>query len=99
MGVTAVVNAAQGDMPGWSYVNTKASYYSRCNIKFLGVPALDVKHYPINQHFQNTANFIDNILKNKGKHILLKCKKKSIFLFFFLGGISGNILKNITIIF
>ena len=80
MGVTAVVNAAQGDMPGWSYVNTKASYYSRCNIKFLGVPALDVKHYPINQHFQNTANFIDNILKNKGKQILLKCKKKFIFL-------------------
>ena len=48
IGVTTVINAAQVDMPGLSYVNTKASYYLRCNIKFLGVPALDVKHYPIN---------------------------------------------------
>ena len=66
MGVTAVVNAAQGTMSGWSYVNTKGSYYARCNIKFLGVPALDVKHYPINEHFQETSDFIDNILKEKG---------------------------------
>ena len=70
MGVTAVINAAQGDMPGWSYVNTKESYYTRCNIKFLGVPALDVKHYPINQHFETTANFIENTLKNNGMIIL-----------------------------
>ena len=66
MGVTAVVNAAQGTMSGWSYVNTKESYYTRCNIKFLGVPALDVKHYPINEHFEETSDFIDNILKEKG---------------------------------
>ena len=66
MGITGVLNAAQGTMSGWSYVNTKESYYTRCNIKFLGVPALDVKHYPINEHFQETANFIENILKEKG---------------------------------
>ena len=70
MGVTAVLNAAQGSMEGWSYVNTKESYYSRCNIQFLGVPALDVKHYPINQHFEEAANFIDNSLKNKGMSIV-----------------------------
>jgi len=70
MGVTGVLNAAQGTMSGWSYVNTKESYYTRCNIKFLGVPALDVKHYPINEHFQETANFIENILKEKGNSLL-----------------------------
>ena len=67
MGVTAVLNAAQGTVAGWSYVNTKESYYSRCNITFLGVPALDVKHYPINQHFTEASNFIENVLTNKGR--------------------------------
>lgn len=66
MGVTAVLNAAQGSMQGWNYVNTKESYYTRCNIQFFGVPALDVKHYPINQHFNDAANFIEAVLRNKG---------------------------------
>ena len=68
MGVTAVLNAAQGTMADWNYVNTKESYYSRCNIKFLGVPALDVKHYPINQHFLEAANFIEDVINNEGKY-------------------------------
>ena len=67
MGVTAVLNAAQGTMANWNYVNTKESYYSRCNIKFLGVPALDVKHYPINQHFLEAATFIEDVINSKGK--------------------------------
>ena len=66
MGVTAVLNAAQGTMADWNYVNTKESYYSRCNIKFLGVPALDVKHYPINQHFPEASNFIEDVINNEG---------------------------------
>jgi hypothetical protein len=39
-------------MSDWSYVNTKASYYSGKGIKFLGIPAIDLKHYPLNLHFQ-----------------------------------------------
>ncbi len=39
-------------MCDWSYVNTRASYYSGAGIEFLGVPALDVKHCPIETHFQ-----------------------------------------------
>merc|ERR1712183_1172894 len=68
----AVLNAAQGSMQGWNYVNTKESYYTRCNIQFFGVPALDVKHYPINQHFNDAANFIETVLRNKGI-VLVHC--------------------------
>ena len=71
MGITAILNAAQGTMSGWNYVNTTESYYSRCNIKFYGVPALDVKHYPINQHFIEAANFIEDVLKNKGTYFFI----------------------------
>ena len=46
-GVTAVLNAAQGEMSDWNYINTKASYYAKDNIRFLGVPAFDSKTYPI----------------------------------------------------
>ena len=33
LGVTAVLNAAQGEMTDWNYVNTKASYYSGKGIR------------------------------------------------------------------
>ena len=36
MGVTAVLNAAQGSMTDWNYVNTKEIYYSGLGIQFLG---------------------------------------------------------------
>ena len=71
MGVTAILNAAQGTMSGWNYVNTKESYYTKCGIKFLGVPALDVKHYPINEHFVEAANYIDDVIKNKGTYTVV----------------------------
>ena len=34
LGVTAVLNAAQGEMTDWNYVNTKASYYSGKSIRY-----------------------------------------------------------------
>ena len=43
-------------MSDWSYVNTKASYYSGKGIKFLGIPAIDLKHYPLNVHFKGKVN-------------------------------------------
>ena len=33
LGVTAVLNAAQGEMTDWNYVNTKASYYAGKGIR------------------------------------------------------------------
>ncbi len=35
LGVTAVLNAAQGEMTDWNYVNTKQSYYSGKGIRSL----------------------------------------------------------------
>ena len=34
LGVTAVLNAAQGEMTDWNYVNTKASYYAGKGIRY-----------------------------------------------------------------
>ncbi len=66
LGVTAVLNAAQGAMTDWNYVNTKESYYAHAGIAFMGVPAIDLKHYPINQHFEEANEFIDTVIKSKG---------------------------------
>lgn len=70
LGVTAVVNAAQGSMSDWNYVNTKESYYAGAGIDFLGIPAIDLKHYPINTHFTEACDFIDKILKKRGEGFL-----------------------------
>jgi len=72
MGVTAVLNAAQGSMADWSYVNTKAIYYTGVGIQFLGVPAIDLKWYPICNHFQEASNFIDEVIQSKGI-VLVHC--------------------------
>ena len=68
MGVTAVLNAAQGSMTDWNYVNTKAIYYTGVGIEFFGVPAIDLKWYPICNHFQEASNFIEEVIKSKGKY-------------------------------
>lgn len=71
LGITAVVNCAQGEMTDWNYVNTKASYYSGANVRFFGIPAIDLKHYPINQHFYKAAEFIHQELTERGGKIAL----------------------------
>nr|ACO12153.1 Dual specificity protein phosphatase 3 [Lepeophtheirus salmonis] len=72
LNITAVLNASQGTMSDWNYVNTKASYYVNSNIAFFGIPAVDLKHYPINQHFQERADFIHKVIQNRGV-ILVHC--------------------------
>lgn len=67
LGVTAVVNAAQGSMTGWNYVNTRQSYYTNTCVKdFLGIAAVDLKHYPIQAHFDQASDFMDKVLKANG---------------------------------
>ena len=67
LGVTAVLNAAHGKMSDWNYVNTGEAYYKGSVIKrFLGVPAVDLKHYPIDAHFDEAANFIESVIKDGG---------------------------------
>ena len=58
-------------MSDWNYVNTRASYYARANISFLGVPAVDLKHYPINLHFQEASDFIEGVLRSNGSRLCL----------------------------
>ena len=70
MAVTAVLNAAYGSMSDWNYVNTKAIYYTGVGIEFLGVPAIDLKWYPICNHFEEASNFIDEVIQSKGKYLI-----------------------------
>jgi len=72
MAVTAVLNAAYGSMSDWNYVNTKAIYYTGVGIEFLGVPAIDLKWYPICNHFEEASNFIDHVIKSQGI-VLVHC--------------------------
>jgi len=73
LGITAVLNAAQGTMTEWNYVNTKASYYAKDKIRFLGVPAIDFKHYPIHQHFEESSDFIDEELRIRRGKVFVHC--------------------------
>ena len=66
MGITGVLNAAQGSMTDWSYVNTKETYYTGVQIQFLGVPAIDLKWYPLCNHFEEACHFIDCVVKSGG---------------------------------
>ena len=74
LGITAVLNAAQGDLEGWSVVNTKESYYTRVGIQFMGVPAVDLNSFPLMDYFQRAADWIENIL-SKGGVVLVHCVK------------------------
>ena len=66
MGVTAVLNAAQGSMTDWNYVNTKDIFYTGVGMEFLGIPAIDLKWYPICNHFEEASNFIQSIVSKGG---------------------------------
>ena len=56
--MTAVLNAAQGNLEGWSVVNTKESYYTGVGIQFLGVPAIDLNSFPLSDYFEQAADWI-----------------------------------------
>ena len=64
--MTAVVNAAQGNLEGWSMVNTTESFYKPHNISFFGVQAVDLKSFPLAEYFHVTADWIDNVIKSGG---------------------------------
>ena len=67
LGVTAVLNAAQGNLEGWSLVNTKEGFYRPHGIQFLGVPGVDLNSFPLADYFQEAADFIDLILREGGR--------------------------------
>jgi len=65
LGVTHVVNAAEGNMPGM--VDTGAHYYADFGIVYMGLPILDEPFYNIFQHFNAAAEFIERGIKYGGE--------------------------------
>ncbi|XP_076370755.1 dual specificity protein phosphatase 3-like [Tachypleus tridentatus] len=70
IGITHVVNVAEE--PNLGQVNTRASYYHKINIQYLGFRMLDIPEAPISSCFDEAVNFIDSALKNGGK-VLIHC--------------------------
>lgn len=70
-GVTHVLNCACGSK--FNMINTDEGFYEGLSIKFLGIPAQDFPTYKLSQHFTVAADYIDNVLKNKGK-VFVHCQ-------------------------
>lgn len=66
IGVTHVLNAAQGKEKGCGQVNTTPGFYSDSGIQFLGVPAFDNIVFRIYPYFEQAAQFIEDGLRSKG---------------------------------
>ena len=62
-----MLNAAQGNLEGWSLVNTKEGFYRPHGIQFLGVPGVDLNSFPLADYFYEAADFIDHILREGGR--------------------------------
>lgn len=69
-GFTHVLNAAEGIDE--LQVNTNEYYYRDVKIKYMGIPGHDRPSWNIAVYFEQTAQFIDNALKNGGK-VLVHC--------------------------
>ena len=65
LGVTLVVNAAQGNK--FNQINTNSDFYSDVRMEFHGIPALDIMTYKINKYFSDAAEAIDKCLLSKGE--------------------------------
>ncbi|KAL7648027.1 UNVERIFIED_CONTAM: hypothetical protein RMT77_001644 [Armadillidium vulgare] len=70
VGITHVLNTAQGDK--MATVNTNADFYKNYGIMYLGLELLDFPSANIAKYFEESANFIDEALKNGGK-VLVHC--------------------------
>ncbi|XP_045113202.1 uncharacterized protein LOC123505656 [Portunus trituberculatus] len=73
--ITHILNAAQGtNNHAYSgYVGTNPSYYAKLrNIKFMGIPAMDMPSFYIRPYLRQAADFIDKALKEGGR-VLVHC--------------------------
>ncbi|XP_076062847.1 dual specificity protein phosphatase 3-like [Oratosquilla oratoria] len=75
LGVTHVLNAAHGrDNDVFvGYVNTGPSYYERAGITFKGIHALDLPFFSLRPYFEESADFIEQALRARGK-VLVHCQ-------------------------
>ncbi|XP_064652921.1 dual specificity protein phosphatase 3-like isoform X2 [Lineus longissimus] len=70
LGITHVLNAAQGPEP--FFVKTDADYYEPFGITFKGFAGEDAEKYNISQHFDEAAEYIQGALDAGGK-VLVHC--------------------------
>ncbi|UYV66581.1 DUSP3 [Cordylochernes scorpioides] len=73
IGVTHVLNAAQGKERELSLVNTSPAFYRHAGIQFLGIEALDHVCFKLDNYFDKAANFIQKALESGGK-VLVHCR-------------------------
>lgn len=71
LGITHIVNCAQGHRP-FGNVDTTEEYYKDSGIHFFAIAANDVAGFNIMPFLEPTANHIDQALKSGGK-VLVHC--------------------------
>jgi hypothetical protein len=69
IGITHILNTAEGDEPGTAYTSSKDDYRDT-NIIYMGVQLKDLLETNISAHFAETADFIQNGVKSGGKYNL-----------------------------
>ncbi|XP_054711174.1 dual specificity protein phosphatase 3-like [Uloborus diversus] len=73
LNVGYVLNAAYGsDVHLGTAEVLPAETYARAGIAFLGIPAIDMVSYPIQNHFRQASDFIGAALQS-GKKVLVHC--------------------------
>ncbi|BES91208.1 phosphatase [Nesidiocoris tenuis] len=70
IGITHVVNAAEGHLMG--FVNTSSQFYQGSGITYKGINLADLSMADASKYFKEVANFIDNALNSGGK-VLVHC--------------------------
>ena len=71
MGITHVLNAAQGDRS--TQINTNEKFYQELKIKFLGCNLMDAEMCKIEHFFDRAADFIHDAVHQKHARILIHC--------------------------
>lgn len=70
-----VLNAGHGSDESLNMVNVlEPEAYNQAGIEFLGIPAIDMASYPLNEHFGRAIAFIKDGISAK-KHVLVHCKQ------------------------
>ena len=65
LGITHVVNASKGIMH--NQTNTDNNFYTKFQINFYGIPAMDIETFDLYPYFKPSADFIDEAIIQNGK--------------------------------
>lgn len=73
MGITHVLNAAQGKNRDLCLVNTSEEFYHDTGISYFGIEAFDTISFRLNLYFQEAADFIEDAISSGGK-VYVHCR-------------------------